>query len=128
MSSTDVQAQIPLPMEQIEAFCRKWQIVELALFGSVLRDDFGPESDIDVLVTFAPDYQRSLSDAITMHEEIEALFGRKVDLINRETIERSQNYIRRKAILSSARTIYDAALPGPQGHRLWIGSAINGAR
>jgi predicted nucleotidyltransferase len=108
MGDVNDQVQGPLPMEAIEAFCQKWQIIEFALFGSVLRDDFRPESDIDVLVVFAPDYQRSLSDAIAMHEEIEALFGRKVDFINRETIERSRNYIRRREILNSARVVYDA--------------------
>jgi predicted nucleotidyltransferase len=108
MSNTEDRVQISLPMEAIEAFCRKWHIIEFALFGSVLRADFRPDSDIDVLVTFAPDYLRSLTDAMAMQDEIEALFGRKVDLINRENIERSQNYIRRKAILGSARTIYDA--------------------
>ena len=108
MGDVNDQVQISLPMEAIEAFCHKWQIIEFALFGSVLRDDFRPDSDIDVLVIFAPDYQRSLSDAIAMHEEIEAIFGRKVDFINRETIERSRNYIRRREILSSARVIYDA--------------------
>ena len=114
MGDTGNQAQIPLPMEAIEAFCRKWHIIEFALFGSVLREDFRPDSDIDVLVTFAPDYLRSLADAMAMQDEIEAIFGRQVDLINRENIERSQNYIRRKAILSSARTIYVAESPGPQ--------------
>jgi predicted nucleotidyltransferase len=108
MSSIEDQVQITLPTEAIEAFCRRWHITEMALFGSVLRDDFGPESDIDVLVTFKPEYQRSLDDIMAMQEEIEAIFGRKVDLISRRTIEQSRNYIRRKAILGSARTIYVA--------------------
>jgi hypothetical protein len=127
MGDVNDQVQIPLPMDAIEAFCQKWQIIEFALFGSVLRDDFRPESDIDVLVTFAPEYQRSLSDAIAMQEDIEALFGRKVDLVNRESIERSRNYIRRREILNSARVIYEDS-PGPEGRRLSTGSAINGAR
>lgn len=93
-------------MEALAAFCQRWQIVEMALFGSVLRDDFRPDSDVDVLVTFAPEYRRTLDDVMAMQDEIEAIFGRKVDLINRRTIERSRNYIRRKAILSSARAIY----------------------
>lgn len=111
MSSVEDRIRIVLPTETVEQFCRRWQIVEMALFGSVLRDDFGPDSDIDMLVTFAPDFQRTLADAVAMQDEIEALLGRKVDLINRRTIEQSRNYIRRKAILSSARTIY-VARPG----------------
>lgn len=108
MGDVPEQIQIALPMDEIKAFCQKWQITEFALFGSVLRDDFHPDSDIDVLVTFAPDSQRSLFQLVTMKEEIEAIFGRKVDLVNRRTIERSHNYIRRKAILNTARTIYVA--------------------
>ncbi len=95
-----------LPMAEIRAFCQRWRITELALFGSVLRDDFGPESDVDVLVTFAPDYHRSLADMMQMQDEIEAIFQRSVDLINRRTIEQSENYLRRKAILSTARAVW----------------------
>jgi predicted nucleotidyltransferase len=62
MSSIEDQVHITLPTEAIEAFCRRWHITEVALFGSVLRDDFGPKSDIDVLVAFRPEYQRSLDD------------------------------------------------------------------
>ncbi|MBI5960405.1 MAG: nucleotidyltransferase family protein [Chloroflexi bacterium] len=102
------QIRIKLPMEALEAFCRRWFIVEMALFGSALRDDFGPESDIDLLVTYAPEAERSLKNLIEMSEELEAILGRKVDLVNRAVITQSRNYIRRRAILESARTIYDA--------------------
>jgi len=108
MTDVQYQIQIALPMDEIKAFCQKWQITEFALFGSVLRDDFRPDSDIDVLVTFAPESQRSLFQLVTMKDEIEAIFGRKVDLVNRRSIERSPNYIRRKAILNTARTVYVA--------------------
>jgi predicted nucleotidyltransferase len=108
--SNDVsdRVQIDLPMEAIIAFCQRWQITEFALFGSVLRDDFRPDSDIDVLVTFAPDSHWRFSDELKMEEEIEAIFGREVDLVDRRSIEQSRNYIRRKTILKSARTIYVA--------------------
>jgi predicted nucleotidyltransferase len=105
MGDVNDQVQIPLPMDAIEAFCQKWHIIEFALFGSVLRDDFRPESDIDVLVTYAPDADRSLADYLAMYDEIESLFGREVDVVNRESIERSRNYIRRREILNSARVI-----------------------
>lgn len=102
------RVQIDLPMDKISEFCQRWQITEFALFGSVLRDDFRPDSDIDVLVTYVPDSHRSLADLDTMQEQIKAIFGRRVDLVNRRTIERSDNYIIRKSILRSARTIYAA--------------------
>ena len=95
-----------LPRQEIAAFCRRWQITELALFGSALREDFGPESDIDFLVTFAKGTTWSLLDKSRMREELENLLGRGVDLINRRAVERSHNWIRREAILSSARVYY----------------------
>jgi hypothetical protein len=106
--SAQVKARIALPMAEIEAFCRKWHIVEFALFGSVLRDDFRPDSDIDVLVTFAPDAGRTLADFIDMKEDVETLFGRPVDFMTRSSIERSQNYLRRREILGTAKLIYAA--------------------
>ncbi len=100
--------RISLDMERIARFCRKWEIVELALFGSALRDDFGPESDVDVLVSFSQDSKVSLFDLVDMEEELTALVGRKVDLVCREGIERSANFIRRKAILGTAEVLYAA--------------------
>jgi uncharacterized protein len=97
---------IDIPKEKIAAFCGKWNIVELSLFGSVLRDDFRPDSDVDVLVTFSRDADWSLLDHMAMEEELSAIFGRKVDLVSRRAIERSENYIRRKAILETAQPYY----------------------
>jgi len=97
---------LDLPQEQMAQFCQRWQITELALFGSVLRLDFRAESDIDVLVTFAPEAQWSLLDHVEMQDELEAILGRPVDLLTRAGIERSQNYLRRRAILNSAEVIY----------------------
>jgi uncharacterized protein len=108
MTGVQDRLAIPLPMEALAAFCQRWQIVELAVFGSILRDDFGPGSDVDLLATYAANSHRSLDDLLKMQEEIERLFGRTVDLVNRRTIERSRNYIRRKEILNSARVIYVA--------------------
>jgi len=84
------------------------QIRELAFFGSVLRDDYRPESDVDVLVTFVPGVAWSLFDHMAMEEDLSALLGRKVDLVSRRAIERSSNWIRRKAILETAEPFYDA--------------------
>ena len=97
---------VEIPKEKIADFCRKWKITELSLFGSVLRDDFRPGSEIDVLVTFARDAEWSLLDHMAMEEELSAIFGRKVDLVSRKAIERSENYIRRNAILKTAQPYY----------------------
>ncbi len=99
---------IEVPKERIAEFCRKWKIVELSFFGSVLRDDFRPDSDVDVLVTFAPDGRYSLFDLVHIEEELEKTLGRKVDLVERGAIEQSENYLRRKHILNSAQTVYVA--------------------
>ena len=101
-------ARIAIPSEELAAFCERWQITELALFGSVLRDDFGPDSDIDVLADFAREARHSLFDLVDMERELKAIFGREVDLVERADVERSENYIRRKAVLQSAETIYAA--------------------
>ena len=104
-----VVKNIEIPQDKVVNFCQRWKITEFALFGSVLRDDFHSDSDIDVLATFAPDAQWSLFDHVDMQDELEAIFGRKVDLVSRRGIEHSRNYIRRKAILSSAKVIYVAS-------------------
>ncbi len=101
-----MEPRIPIDKDKIAAFCQKWKMTEFSLFGSVLRDDFGPDSDVDVLVAFADDARWSLFDLVHMEDELEEVFGRSVDFLVRESIERSENYIRRKAILSSVQTIY----------------------
>ena len=105
---TLARGRIAVPDEQVAAFCQQWQIVELALFGSVLRDDFGPESDVDVLVTFAPSARWSLLDLVRMEDELTALLGRPVDLVERAAVEQSENYIRRRHILQSLEPVYVA--------------------
>ena len=97
---------IPIPEDKITAYCRRWKITELALFGSILGDDFGPDSDIDVLVTFVPDTKWTLFDHVEMQDELKHLLARDVDLVSKRGIENSRNYIRRKEILGSARVIY----------------------
>ncbi|WP_338461367.1 nucleotidyltransferase family protein [Synechococcus elongatus IITB7] len=97
-----------LPIEQIQEFCQKWQVTEFALFGSILRDDFRPDSDIDILITFSPTQRRGLTETMQMREELQSLFNRKVDLVVKAAIERSENWLRRKNILESAKVIYEA--------------------
>jgi predicted nucleotidyltransferase len=99
---------IDLPREEIADFCRRWRITELAIFGSALRDDFRPDSDVDVLVTFEPGVHRDFGHWLDMTRELETLLGRRVDLVERRLVERSKNYIRRKHILSHLERIYVA--------------------
>jgi uncharacterized protein len=101
---------LEISRDKITEFCRRWKIVGLALFGSVLRHDFRPDSDIDVLVSFAPDTSWRFYDLVSMKEELEAMFGRPDGLVEKRLIECSENYIRRKHILNHMATIYMALL------------------
>ncbi len=101
-----MKLRIDLPHDDIDAFCMRWKITELSLFGSVLRNDFRPDSDVDVLVRFAPDAGVSLYDLGRMERELEMILGRSVDLVSREAVEQSRNYLRRKAILGAAEIVY----------------------
>ena len=91
---------------QLAAFCDQWQVAGLALFGSILRDDFHSDSDIDVLVSYQPQAQRGLLEKVAMKSELESLINRKVDLVSKKAIENSRNWIRRQNILSSIEVIY----------------------
>ncbi len=99
--------RVPLDFEQLAAFRVRWEVAELALFGSVLRDDFRPDSDVDILVVFSPGARRGLFDLVEMEDELTSIFGRRADLVTRRAVEESDNWIRRRAILDSA-----VALPG----------------
>lgn len=97
-----------IPIKEIESFCHRWRVTELALFGSVTRDDFDENSDVDVLVTFEPENRYTLFDLVHMQEELRGIFGMEVDLVEKAAIERSRNPLRRKAILDSAEIVYAA--------------------
>jgi uncharacterized protein len=97
-----------LPRREIATFCRRWKVAELSLFGSVLRGDFGPQSDVDVLVKFDSSVRPSLVELDQMSRHLAEIFGRKVDLVERATIESSANYIRRRHILETAEPVYVA--------------------
>ena len=97
---------LALPMDRVADFCRRWQIRELAVFGSALRGDFGPESDIDLLARFSPDARWTILDHCRMEDELAEILGRRVDLVSRRAVEQSRNWIRREEILSTASTIY----------------------
>ena len=97
---------IDLPMDAIAEFCDRWQVTEFALFGSVLRDDFRPDSDIDVMVQFHPEAHPTFSSLDQMEAQLRTMFHRDIDLITRQGVETSRNYLRRQEILSSAQVIY----------------------
>jgi len=97
--------QLEIPDEVIESFCRKWKIKELALFGSVLRGDFKPDSDVDVLATFAPDAKWSVFDHARMREELSSLLGREADVVETTGL---RNPFRRREILATRKVIYAA--------------------
>ena len=102
------KAHIVIPKDKIAEFCKKWQIREFAFFGSVCRDDFRPDSDIDVIVDFSPEASRSLFDLVDMTDELKEIFGRDVDLLTKRGIEESGNYIRRREIFSTMEVVYAA--------------------
>ena len=97
--------RIPLSKAKVAAFCKRWKISEFSLFGSVLREDFRPDSDVDVLVSFQEQAGWSLWDLIEMQEELEKLFGRKVDLVEKEAL---RNPYRRHSILNGREIFYAA--------------------
>ncbi len=100
--------KIKVPKARIAEFCKRWNVSEFAIFGSALRADFRPDSDIDVLVSFVQGAKVSLFDMVLMQEELKQIFGRDVDLVSKRGVEHSRNYLRRKAILESAQVIHVA--------------------
>jgi hypothetical protein len=97
-----VGAKIPIDRDRVAEFCSRWKIKKLALFGSVLRDDFAAESDVDVLVTFAPGEEWTLLDVVEMQRELSGIIGREVDLVLRESLV---NPFRRHEILKAKQVI-----------------------
>lgn len=98
--------KIAIDQDLISDFCRRWKVAELSLFGSVLRDDFDPErSDVDVLIEFKPNHGFDLVDLVEMGEELEDLFGRRVDLVTKPALKPRL----RQSILDSAQVVYAAA-------------------
>lgn len=95
--------KIRIPRKKIAEFCRRWGVVEFSLFGSILRDDFRPDSDVDVLVTFSPEAQISLFDLVQMKIDLEKIFHRPVDVIEKDALE---NPFRKREILRTAKVVY----------------------
>jgi uncharacterized protein len=110
MSTTPISPTLNItwPADQLAQFCRRWGVKEFSLFGSVLRDDFGPESDVDVLVSFEPGRGNDAFELMDMERELSVMLGREVDMVTRGAIERSRNWLRRREILGTARTVFAA--------------------
>ena len=108
LRSREPLRRLGLTEAQLETFCAKWKVRELAFFGSVLREDFHADSDVDVLVSFSAAAKWGLFDHMAMEDELSLMVERPVDLVTRASIERSENYLRRRAILGSAEVVYAA--------------------
>jgi predicted nucleotidyltransferase len=100
-----IYPQIEVPMNKIKDFCLKWKIKEFSLFGSVLREDFRPDSDIDVLVGFDETVSWSLYDVVEMKDELKAIFGRDVDIVEKGAV---RNPFRRRSIMTNREVLYAA--------------------
>jgi uncharacterized protein len=98
--------QIDLPMDKIADFCRRWKIAQLEVFGSVLRDDFRRDSDVDFVASYIPEVHWSLLDRVHMKHELEDMLGRPVDLLNRRALEHDRRQGRAAAILAQAQVLY----------------------
>ena len=105
-----IQNRLGISSKEIAVFCQQWNIAEMALFGSVLRGDFNIDSDIDVLVSFAEDAKITFFQLDTIEQELSKLFKRPVDVVTKEAIEQSHNWIRKKNILENSQVIYERRL------------------
>ena len=107
MEERKTQGKPPIPTEALRDFCARHGVRKLYLFGSILTDEFDEHSDVDLMIE--TDVVHSLRETVAMQEELEALFGRRVDVVTRKAVERSPSKTRRESILSSARVVYAAA-------------------
>lgn len=101
-----IQTRLGLSNQELATFCQQWGITKIALFGSILRDDFRADSDIDLLITFAPNTRQGLLTLAKIKHELESRLNRSIDLVPEASIQMSDNWIRKREILSSAQTIY----------------------
>ncbi len=101
MSKTQAQVRVPVAMEAMADFCRRHGVHELTLFGSVLRDDFTDSSDVDVLIEPGPDHRHKLAEILAMQEELETMFGRKVDLVYKHLLKQyiREDVLRRRRVM-----------------------------
>lgn len=103
----DLYKRLNTQPHKLIKICQQWQIVELALFGSILREDFNIHSDIDILVSFAEQAKITFFDLDTIEYQFSLLFNRPVDIITKRAIKKSHNWIRQQNILGNAQIIYE---------------------
>lgn len=106
MNAVSELPNLDIDAEVVAAFCRRWRVAELGVFGSVLRDDFRPDSDVDVLIQPQASAHLTMFDLVEMKAELEAIFGRPVDLGTRRSVESDVNRLRRSSILESFKVLY----------------------
>ena len=99
---------VEIPDDQLKHFCQRWKVPELAIFGSALHENYPQDSDVDLLISFKPDIQWGLFDLVTMENELKIIFGKEIDLVEKNAVNNSQNYIRRKGILDGAQIIFQS--------------------
>lgn len=102
-----LQKRLGISLEEIAEFCQRWNIIELALFGSILGDRFHADSDIDILISFNSNARQGLLTLAKIKHELEARIGREVDIALKESLENSENWIRCHEILKNVRVIYE---------------------
>ena len=111
-----IYQRLGIKSKQLQAFCQKAKIIELCLFGSILRDDFRPDSDIDILVTFIRNINISLLQFVDLEYQLKDLLKRNVDLIEKSVVDKDFNWIRRQGILNNYQVIYDSKLEANWGN------------
>lgn len=108
MNNKILYQRLGINPQKLQEFCQKAKISELCLFGSILRDDFTPDSDIDIIVTFNPDITMSLLQFVDLEYQLQDLLKRPVDLVEKTTVEKDFNWIRRQEILNNYQVIYES--------------------
>lgn len=108
MKTETLYRRLGITPVQLAEFCQNAQIMELALFGSILRDDFHSNSDVDILVTFIPDCKISLLEFVRLEHDLEDWLHRDVDLVAKRGVEQDRNWLRRKEILNNYQIIYES--------------------
>ncbi|MGK7942900.1 MAG: nucleotidyltransferase family protein [Microcystaceae cyanobacterium] len=105
--NAQIEKRLGISLTQLTDFCQQWEIQEMALFGSILRDDFHKDSDIDFLISFKPSVPQGLLTLSKIKSQLETLLDYKVDIAIKDSISNSDNWIRRQEILKTAQTIYE---------------------
>ena len=99
---------VDIPVEPLNEFCHRWKVSELAVFGSALHENYSLESDLDLLISFKKDAQWGLFDLVNMESELGIIFNKEIDLVEKNAVTNSANYIRRKGILDDAQIIFQS--------------------